>query len=230
MRWFLISLLVIVLIGCGGVGNQQRLTGTIEDGTADGQLLFWIDSSTTWAHTDTDELLWDDSDKDFSIGNGTSGSEFTFGVYNVNDFFRIKPGSDLSGDAGLTIDDSQQGNVGVHTNTPKSRLDVDGSFGCDINSISTNLTLNDYYFTVIIDVDDGDRTITLPQASTCDGRIYCIKVENMEATGYTLLIDPYSSETIDELLVIILATAYSSIIIQSDGANDRWMILGSHGL
>jgi len=59
------------IIGDGG-------GGTVEDGTAKGQLNFW-DGSSEWVHTETTELFWDDTNK--RVGIGTSAPTQNVHIY-----------------------------------------------------------------------------------------------------------------------------------------------------
>ena len=53
-------------------GTEYGLTsggsGTIADGTAEGQLTYWDNTGGTWAYTDTSELVWDDTNGNLGIG------------------------------------------------------------------------------------------------------------------------------------------------------------------
>ena len=65
------------------------------------------------------------------------------------------------------------GRVGVGTTTPTSRLAVAGSFSSPIRSTAVNTSLGIDDFTLIMTAKD--LIITLPAASTCQGRIYVLK-------------------------------------------------------
>lgn len=49
----------------------------LEDGTDDGQLLFYDNTNKKWVHTETSELVWDDIGKALGIGTASpvSGSK-----------------------------------------------------------------------------------------------------------------------------------------------------------
>lgn len=57
----------------------------LEDGTADGQLLFYDNTNKKWVHTETSELVWDDTVKSLGIGkaNPVSGSKLDVGGTTV---------------------------------------------------------------------------------------------------------------------------------------------------
>lgn len=65
------------------------------------------------------------------------------------------------------------GNVGVGTSTPNSVLQVSGSVSMPIRATSTNTTLGNNDYTLVMNA--RDLVITLPAASSCTGRIYILK-------------------------------------------------------
>jgi hypothetical protein len=119
----------------------------------------------------------------------------------------------------FAVDDSR--NVAVNANTAASRFDINGSFGVALNSVSANTTLTSAHHTVLVDATGGARTITLPAASGCSGRIYCIK--KTDASGNAVTVDGNASETIDGSTTNSLSSQYDGVTIQSDGSN--WHIL-----
>jgi hypothetical protein len=120
-----------------------------------------------------------------------------------------------------------QAQVGIGTISPASTLDVRGSFSAMYRSFSgaTSLTINDY--TVVFNGSSA-TTATLPDASTCPGRTYCIKNFSAGPVPALLTLNTVSSqkidgETIDGNTTNTLSTQYSDITIQSDGTS--WYIL-----
>lgn len=71
------------------------------------------------------------------------------------------------------------------------------------------------------DTTSGAFTDTLPDATTCSGRIYVIKIK--ASTGNALTLNTTSSQTIDGQTSITFTTQYQSVFIYSDGAN--WWII-----
>lgn len=65
------------------------------------------------------------------------------------------------------------GKVGIGTNTPTSVLQVSGSISMPIRSTSTNTSLGDNDYTLVMNA--RNLVITLPAASSCTGRIYILK-------------------------------------------------------
>lgn len=47
----------------------------VEEGTAQGQILFWDDTLHVWVHTEVSEIFWDDVNKRVGIKNATPTSE-----------------------------------------------------------------------------------------------------------------------------------------------------------
>src|SRR6185436_18820081 len=67
-----------------------------------------------------------------------------------------------------------QAQVGVGTNTPKSTLDIYGSISNKVNTITAS-TLLDISNAVVLCNNTIPITVTLPSATTIDGRLYTIK-------------------------------------------------------
>ena len=47
----------------------------VANGTADGQLLFWNNTTREWVPTETSEIIWDDSNKCIGINNSTPDAD-----------------------------------------------------------------------------------------------------------------------------------------------------------
>lgn len=65
--------------------------------------------------------------------------------------------------------------VGVKTTTPLSSVDVVGSLGAAITTITTNTTIDETYFTVLCDTTSAGVQINLPAPSAATRRMYHIK-------------------------------------------------------
>jgi len=114
--------------GTGSPGSSGSSgSSSLSPGTADGQMLFWDTGSTSWVHTETDELIWDDTNK----------------------------------------------YIGVNNATPSSHLDVNGSFGTIISGITSSITLDDRYHTLIC-ANSSDISIHMPRIEDCINREYVI--------------------------------------------------------
>jgi hypothetical protein len=119
---------------------------------------------------------------------------------------------------------SPDGKTGIRTSSPSSYLEVNGSVAVAITSTAVNITLNENDFIVIVDASSGNKTITLPAAVSCNGRIYTIK--KTDASGNTVTIDANGAETIDGALTRDLLSQYQYITTVSDGVN--WMVIANN--
>lgn len=126
-------------------------------------------------------------------------------------------------------------------------LDIDADASVDINSnldVIGTIKGNGYYaqiitvtgdYTILISDDiilvDASSipsgfstiTITLPPASSVEGKIYYIKALTIESAG-SITVDPPSGEQIDDLPNKVITSDYSSYIVASNGV--EWYIIG----
>lgn len=105
-------------------------------------------------------------------------------------------------------------NVSVGTTKPLSRMDVNGSFGTGIRSItgSNTATVTDYTIIIANTVGAGTVAITLPAAATCARREYRIVNQNVATNksivgGYT----DFAGATVTSI------PGNSSMMLQSNG-------------
>jgi hypothetical protein len=65
-----------------GVTSWVAVSGgtTVDAGTAQGQVLFWNNGGSAWAHTETSEWFWDDTNKRVGIGCTTPTTLLTLGT------------------------------------------------------------------------------------------------------------------------------------------------------
>jgi hypothetical protein len=119
------------------------------------------------------------------------------------------------------------GNVGIGNTAPNSNLHVTGSVAKSHVTKSANYTLNGGDYTVGFDCTGGDRTATLPDATTCTGRIYVIYQYNTGGALRGVLIDGNGSQTINGETLYYLKNycEYTSAMIQSNGSN--WIIIAN---
>src|SRR6476646_352361 len=103
------------------------------------------------------------------------------------------------------------GFIGINTNTPASVLHIAGSVSTNFASVSSNTTLDSTHYTVRATV--SGITLTLPTASDCTGRIYCIINYN---TGGNISISAFLSPVAVSTTTI---SNGSTVWIQSDGNN-----------
>jgi hypothetical protein len=108
--------------------------------------------------------------------------------------------------------------VGIGTVSPNSTLDVRGSFSPIYRSFTTatSLTTNDH---TVVFTGTTATTVTLPDATTCSGRIYCMKNFSTTLPVPVLTISTVSSQKIDGAAGWLLDVTNETITIISDGAN-----------
>lgn len=112
------------------------------------------------------------------------------------------------------------GNVGASVTAPTSALHTT-AFAAATNSVSIDTTLTTAHHTLRVDATSANRTVTLPAASGCSGRIYVVK--KIDSSGNTVTIDGNASETIDGALTKVLTAQYEKTMIQSNGSS--WDVL-----
>jgi hypothetical protein len=120
------------------------------------------------------------------------------------------------------------GNVLIGTQTDNgSRLRVNGSVALPHVTKSANYTLDNTDYTVGFDCA-SNRTATLPDATTCAGRIYVIYHYNTGGGTRSVTLDGNGSQTINGATTYSLAPYcdFTSIVIQSNGSN--WIIISSN--
>jgi hypothetical protein len=95
-----------------------------------------------------------------------------------------------------------------------------------ITYTDTDLTLTDAHYTVLVDAEEGDITITLPSARGIGGRIYVVK--KIDSSENTVTVRAQQWQTIDNVTYVTLSNPNASIIVQADGY-DSWYIIGYYG-
>jgi hypothetical protein len=113
------------------------------------------------------------------------------------------------------------GNFGIGTSSPLSTLDIQGSLGMKVTSITGATTLNNTHNVVLASDASGSFIITLPAAASNSARNYYIKKTNSSANTITL--DGNASETIDGATSLVLYVQYDAVRIVCDGSN--WFVI-----
>ena len=91
----------------------------------------------------------------------------------------------------------------------------------EITEASANTTLDETYFTVLVNAVGGARTITLPAAANHTHRIY--NIVKIDASANAVTIDGAGAETINGAATQTLAVQWNSYTIQSNGTG--WFII-----
>jgi hypothetical protein len=65
--------------------------------------------------------------------------------------------------------------VGIEEDDPVTTLDINGGLATEIISKSSDYTVGPDDYTILVDSTSGVKKITLPEASTCKGRIIVVK-------------------------------------------------------
>lgn len=113
--------------------------------------------------------------------------------------------------------------VGIGTTSPNTTLDVRGSLAANSRSFSTtseSVLSTDY---ALLFTGNAACTLTLPDATTCIGRIIHIK-NTKTGTVPVLTIATTSSQTIDGSTSWLLDDPNESVNVVSNGSN--WLIMG----
>jgi len=110
----------------------------------------------------------------------------------------------------------------LNTNTPGSTLDNNGSFAQAIATVSMNYTATATDYSIFMNASAGNRTVTLPAASSVPRRIY--EVKKLDATVNLVTVIPNGSDTIDGASTFPMSDQYQAVTIQSNGVNG-WYIL-----
>jgi hypothetical protein len=163
----------------------------------------------------------------------SAGGTAPTGIYGINSYndnsaswlsFKTTNGAGTTSTV-MTI--TSGGNVGIGNTAPNSNLHVTGSVAKSHVTKSANYTLNATDYTVGFDCTGGDRTATLPDATTCTGRIYVIYQYNTGGALRGVLIDGNGSQTINGETLYYLKDycAWTSVMIQSDGSN--WIVIAN---
>lgn len=121
--------------------------------------------------------------------------------------------------------------VGIGTAAPNSSLSVNGSVSLAVEQFQgpVNATLNDSHRVVLANVSNGDITLTLPAASSCEGRLYTIKRFGTPPLSSIVTLLPVNGEEIESEAEFELAGFNGQVLtLISDGSN--WWILSNETL
>lgn len=106
--------------------------------------------------------------------------------------------------------------VGIGTTSPNSSLDIRGSLSLNYRSFTANTSAGTTDNTLVF-TGTLAAALSLPDATTCAGRVYWIK--NASSNASVLTVSTSSSQTIDGLSSWILDQTNEVIAITSNGTN-----------
>jgi len=122
---FIFSLLATKLLAFPIIYGGSRGSGTIADGTAQGQMAFWDITEESWVFTETSELFWDDTSK--FLGIGTSSPDRPLDILSpTTEQLRL---SHTAGTAYVDFKATSAGKLYIETSGTGVRIDVSGGTG-----------------------------------------------------------------------------------------------------
>jgi hypothetical protein len=130
----------------------------------------------------------------------------------------ISSGTTVSNAGNAVIISGTQLGIGV---VPTSPLQVNGAIATAVVSKTAAYTLSSTDSIVLGNATAGAFTLTLPDATTCQGRRYMLKKTDSSANVVT--VGATNSQTIDGTTTRALSTQYANIDVVSDGSN--WQIV-----
>ncbi len=134
-------------------------------------------------------------------------------IPNDNDWSKV--GSDLYTSTAGTV---TIGTIGI----PSSKLNIQGSLSLPIVKLSLlNYTPTGNDYTVIMDMPSS--SITLPAAASSNGRIYVLKFRTPGASIQAGAGDSIDGNPTFSVPTSYIASAYTTVVVQSDGLNAWWI-------
>ncbi|MBS1565684.1 MAG: tail fiber domain-containing protein [Bacteroidetes bacterium] len=119
-----------------------------------------------------------------------------------------------------------QAQIGFGTASPNSSLDVRGGLAVNLRSFTGNTSIASSDYTLIF-TGTSAATATLPDATSCAGRVYWIKNASTAATTPVLTIATTASQTIDGIASWTLDEPNEAVRFMSNGTN--WHV-GNQGV
>lgn len=113
------------------------------------------------------------------------------------------------------------GNLGVNTTSPHSKLHVNGAMAVAFVSKTAAYTATSSDNVIAGNATSGAFTVTLPTAVGIAGRMYTVK--KVDASANAVTVGTTSSQTIDGVTTKALSAQWNSVTVISDGAN--WLVI-----
>ena len=132
-------------------------------------------------------------------------------------------GNDISStdvNGNITLTPNGTGKVGVQEASPTSTLHLGGSIAVPISTKTNDYSLTTSDHIIILNGASNTVTGTLPDATTCSGRIYNIKAIDITNTAS---VDTTGGQLIDGSLTYTFTYQYESITVASTGA--QWVVI-----
>lgn len=92
-----------------------------------------------------------------------------------------------------------------------------------IRTETASYTAQVWDHTILCDAGGGAVTVSLPPAELVTGKVYVVR--KIDASVNAVVIDPYSTETIDGAVSVSTTTRWTGWMIQSNGT--AWFILAT---
>ncbi|AWW00478.1 hypothetical protein [Arcticibacterium luteifluviistationis] len=123
----------------------------------------------------------------------------------------------------ITLNTTGYNKVGINNSTPSSAVHLTGSNAYSVSTTSSDLTLNQNHRYVIV-TGTVSRTMTLPDPSTCPGRIYSIANYTTQSVDVTSTTNSIQMTAANQFTTFPLASDYVLILI-SNGT--KWYRMGT---
>ncbi len=115
-------------------------------------------------------------------------------------------------------------NTGIGTETPHSRMQVNGSFATATKRVNASYTATVDDRVLLADAASGGITVTLPATTGINGREYIIK--KIDASANAVTITGTSGETIDGQPTLVLTGQWQSVLLVASSSSPvGWLIL-----